>query len=60
MPNPITLPILEALDYLYKNNLTIDRLWTEQPDAGPPHTHISTKPRRPSAPKTTAPPAELE
>ncbi len=24
----ITLPILEVFDYLYENNLTIDKLWT--------------------------------
>jgi hypothetical protein len=40
----ITLPILAALDYLYERGLTIDRLWTEQPDNGPPQTHITTKP----------------
>jgi hypothetical protein len=40
----ITLPLLAALDYLYERNLTIARLWTEQPDNGPPQTHITTKP----------------
>jgi hypothetical protein len=40
----ITLPLLAALDYLYERNLTIARLWTEQPDTGPPQTHITTKP----------------
>jgi hypothetical protein len=47
---PITLPLLEALAHLHAHNLTIDLLWTEQPAAGPPQTHVSTKPthkRRP-------------
>lgn len=41
-----TLPILEALDYLYKNNLTIDRLWTTGTGATL-QTNITTKPRSP-------------
>jgi len=43
MPKSLTLPILETLDYLCENNLTIAHLWTEQPDTGLPQTHISTK-----------------
>jgi hypothetical protein len=38
------LPLLAALAHLHANNLTIDRLWTEHPDAGPPQTHITTRP----------------
>lgn len=45
MPNPITLPIFEALDYLHARNLIIARLWTTQPRVGPPQTHAATKPR---------------
>jgi hypothetical protein len=44
MTNPITLPHLHAHNHLHANNLTIDRLWTVQPDDGPPQTHITTKP----------------
>jgi len=58
MPKNITLPTLEAFDYLRANNLTIDKLWSEKPDAAPPRTHITTKPQ-PAAPEI-APPPKLE
>lgn len=48
MTKTITLPLLDALDYLYTHNLTIDKLWTEQPQ-GKPKTHITTKPRQAEA-----------
>jgi len=54
MPKNITLPILEAFDYLYANNLTIDKLWSEKPD-DLPQTHITTKPQ-PAAPEKDPPP----
>jgi hypothetical protein len=38
-----SLPLLAALAHLHANNLTIDHLWTEHPDDGPPQTHITTK-----------------
>lgn len=45
---PLTLPLLEAFDYLYQRNLTIDKLWTVKPKGGGhPQTHISVKPRPP-------------
>jgi hypothetical protein len=53
---PITLPILEALDYLYERNLTIDTLWTQDGVLPGPgkyrrrETHITVKPAKP-APK---------
>lgn len=31
-----TLPLFEALDYLYKNGLTIDKLWVTQIDEDKP------------------------
>lgn len=52
MPKTITLPLLDALDYLYTRNLTIDKLWTERPGPGPPETHITTKPKHPKADPT--------
>jgi len=46
----ITLPLLEALDYLSKHNLIIDRLWTTHPDPDmPPTTNVKVK----SAPTIT-------
>lgn len=52
---PITLPLLEALDYLYENNLTIDKLWAVDKLRDPVkatkylerETHITTKPQPP-------------
>jgi hypothetical protein len=53
MNETITLPLLEALDYLYKNNLTIDELWAVDKLRDPTkateylrrETHITVKPR---------------
>lgn len=52
----ITLPILEALDYLYARNLTIDKLWVED-EVGPyprlyrtRRTHAAVKPRDNASP----------
>lgn len=50
----ITLPLLEALDYLYENNLIIDKLWTVDKLRDPTkatkylerETHITVKPKR--------------
>ncbi len=42
MPNPITLPILEALAYLHAQNLTITKLYSTKAANGPPHTHATT------------------
>jgi hypothetical protein len=50
----ITLPLLDALDYLYNRNLTIDKLWAvdELRDTRASKylkrvTHITVKPRPP-------------
>ncbi len=50
MTKTITLSILEALDYLYANNLTIDKLWPvdvpwTRKSVRRRETHITTKPR---------------
>lgn len=54
MSESITLPLLEALDYLYENNLTIDKLWTVDKLRDPAkatkylkrETHITVKPKK--------------
>ncbi len=52
MPKTITLLLLEALDYLYKRNLTIDKMWVKD-EVGPGpafyrkrETHITVKPKK--------------
>lgn len=58
MLKTITLPLLEALDYLYSNGLAIDRLWTVDKLRDPAkatgylkrETHITVKPQ-PAAPE---------
>jgi len=62
----ITLPLLEAFDYLYENNLTIDKLWTVDKlrDTAKAtrylkrETHITVKPQ--AAAPEIAPPPKLE
>jgi hypothetical protein len=47
MSKPITLPILEAFDYLHNRNLTIDKMWTKREPGCKPTTHVTVKPRPP-------------
>jgi hypothetical protein len=64
MDKSTTLPLLEALDYLYENNLTIDRLWTVDKLRDPAkatryfrrETHISVKPQPSAPPEIDLPP----